>query len=135
MSSGLFLRKCSFNQAGAHFGLKYGIEVGGKKMEGVWYTHFSAGPVQGDGLAVLRDGEILGGGPVHTYKGSYQSDGSNLYANVCVSPYLGANVPSDLDRPVTFFLRGSVAGNSAVVSGHPDHKPDLTVAVELHRGA
>ena len=32
-------------------------------MEGLWYAHFSAGQVQGDGMAVLRDGEILGGDP------------------------------------------------------------------------
>jgi hypothetical protein len=104
-------------------------------MEGLWYTHFSAGPVHGDGMAVLRDGEILGGDPAHTYTGSYQSDGSNLYANVRVSPYMGATIPADMDRPVTFFLRGSIAGDSATMSGHPDNKPDLTVAVELHRGA
>jgi hypothetical protein len=104
-------------------------------MEGLWYAHFSAGQVQGDGMAVLRDGEILGGDPAHTYTGSYQLDGTNLYANVCVSPYAGAPLPVDIDRPVTFFLRGSVAGNSATVSGHPNNKPDLMVAVELHRGA
>jgi hypothetical protein len=104
-------------------------------MEGLWYAHFTVGPVQGDGLAVLHDGEILGGDFAHTYTGSYREDGTLLYANVQVSPYERSAIPADLAHPVTFFLRGSIAGNSASISGHPSNKPDLTVSVELHRGA
>lgn len=104
-------------------------------MEGLWYAHFTAGPVQGDGMAVLRHGEILGGDPSHTYTGSYQSDGPNLYANVRVSPYAASRAPVDMERPVTFFLQGSIHGDLANISGHADNKPDLMVAVELHRAA
>lgn len=104
-------------------------------MEGIWYTHFKAGPVQGDGMAVLHDGSIQGGDPAHTYSGSYQEDGSHLYANVCVSPYTGSQAPADMEHPVTFFLKGSVVGDSAVVSGHPNNKPELTLSVELRKGA
>ena len=103
-------------------------------MEGLWYAHFTAGPVQGDGMAVLRQGEILGGDPTHTYTGSYQAEGPNLYASVRVSPYAG-HVPADLTRPVSFFLQGLISGDSANVSGHADSKPDLRVEVELHRAA
>jgi len=103
-------------------------------MEGIWYAHFAAGPVQGDGIAVLRQGEILGGDPIHTYTGSYSSDGSNLYANVQVSPYAG-RVASDLKHPLQFFLQGSLAGTSATVSGHADNKPDLRIVVELHQAS
>jgi hypothetical protein len=104
-------------------------------MEGLWYTHFTAGQVHGDGMAVLRNGEILGGDPAHTYTGSYQFDGPNLYANVCVSPHATPSVPADLERPVTIFLKGSVAGDSATVSGHPDRHADVQIAVELHRAS
>jgi len=103
-------------------------------MQGLWYAHFKAGPVQGDGLAVLRDGEILGGDMAHTYKGSYREDGSLLYASVEVSPYERATMPADLAHPIKFFLKGAVTGDSANISGHPDNRPDLTVLVELHRG-
>src|SRR5579871_6015068 len=102
-------------------------------MEGIWYTHFSAGPVQGDGVAVLHDGEIQGADPSHTYVGSYQEDGSNLYANVRVSPYAGATVPVEMEHPVTLFLKGSVNGNSAKIAGHPNNRPDVMVSVEMHR--
>ena len=104
-------------------------------MEGIWYAHFTAGPVQGDGMAVLRNGEILGGDPAHTYKGSYQEEGSNLFANVCVSPYAGSKMPADMEHPLTFFLRGSIKGDSASMAGHPSNRPDLVVNVDLQRGA
>ena len=104
-------------------------------MEGLWYMHFTAGPNQGDGLAVLRDGEILGGDPLHTYSGSYSSDGTNLYANVRVSPHTTSNTTTDLEHPVSLFLKGSIIGDSAKVSGHLDHHAELDVAVELHRAS
>jgi hypothetical protein len=104
-------------------------------MEGLWYAHYTAGAAHGDGLAVLRDGQILGGDPVHTYTGSYQEDGPNIYVNVRVSPYMGAAVPLDMERPVTFFLKGTLAGDWATVSGHPDHNEGLEVAVKLHRAS
>lgn len=103
-------------------------------MEGIWYTHFTAGPVQGDGLAVLNNGEIQGGDPSHTYVGSYQEDGPNLYANVRVTPFAGAKVPVEMEHPVTFFLKGSVKGNNATVTGHPNNRPDMMVCVEMQRG-
>ncbi|HUH62205.1 MAG TPA: GrlR family regulatory protein [Terracidiphilus sp.] len=104
-------------------------------MEGLWYAHFKAGPVQGDGMAVLRQGEILGGDPLHTYSGSYQSDGSLLYANVRVSPYTAGPAPTDIERPIDFFLQGSIEGKTANIAGHADNKPELAVTVELHRAA
>jgi len=102
-------------------------------MEGLWYAHFTAGPVQGNGIAVLRNGEILGGDLSHTYTGSYRSDGPELYANVRVSPYTMGPVPTDIEHPVTFFLSGSVHGDLANISGRADNRPDLALIVELHR--
>jgi len=104
-------------------------------MEGLWHAHFSAGPVHGEGLAVLRNGEILGGDLSHTYTGSYQEDGSHLYANVLVRPYAAENAPAEIEPPVTFFLKGTLTGDLANVTGHPDNKPDLKVEVQLHRAA
>lgn len=102
-------------------------------MEGLWYAHFTAGQLKGDGLAVLRDGELLGGDALHIYKGSYQSDGSSLYANVRISPHDSPGQPPDMEHPVNVFLKGSITGDSAVVSGHPERHDDLRIAVELHK--
>ena len=103
-------------------------------MEGIWYAHFKSGETFGDGVAVLHNGQIEGGDPAHTYCGSYQEDGSNLYANIRVSPFAGSTLPSDLTHPITYFLKGSVAGDFAKVSGHPDNRPDAIVSVELRKG-
>lgn len=101
-------------------------------MEGLWYTHFTAGQVQGDGLAVLRDGEILGGDPAHTYTGSYSTDGTQLYLDVRVSPHRG-HVPADMERPVSFVLWGSANGETGNVSGCSGNKRDAKVVVDFHR--
>jgi len=100
------------------------------KFDGLWYAHFTAGPVQGDGIAVLRDGEILGGDPAHTYTGSYTTDGPEVYLNVRVAPYAG-HVPAEMD----FVLWGSANGDSARVSGCANNHRDLKAVVDLHRAA
>lgn len=104
------------------------------KFDGLWYAHFSAGEVQGDGMAVLHDGQLLGGDPSHTYTGSYTSDGPELYLNVRVSPYEG-HIPTDMTRPVEFVLWGSASGDDAKVSGCADRNRNLKVVVDLHRAA
>lgn len=104
-------------------------------MEGIWYAHFTSGPAEGDGLAVLRNGIILGGDPEHTYQGSYQEDGADIYANVRVAPCAVAGHISDIDHPFSVFLQGSIAGDRATVSGHPDNHPEVKMVVELYKGA
>lgn len=103
-------------------------------MEGIWYAHFTTGESNGVGVAVLHNGQIEGGDPAHTYSGSYQEEGPNLYANVRVSPYAGSSLPADLTHPITYFLRGLVNGDSAKVTGHPNNRPEAMVSVELHKG-
>ncbi|MGA9585577.1 MAG: GrlR family regulatory protein [Terracidiphilus sp.] len=103
-------------------------------MEGIWYAHFTSGELNGVGVAVLHNGQVEGGDPAHTYSGSYQEEGNNVYANVRVSPYAGSTQPADLTHPITYFLRGSVTGDLARVSGHPNNKPEALVSVELRKG-
>jgi len=103
-------------------------------MEGIWHVHFASREVNGDGVAVLHHGQIEGGDSSHTYLGSYQEDGPNVYANVRVSPYEGSSLPADLTHPITYFLKGAVKGDSANVTGHPDNWPESPVSVELHKG-
>jgi len=104
-------------------------------MEGLWHTRFNAGPAHGDGIVVLRNGEVLGGDASHIYLGSYQRDGSLLYFNVRVSRWLQEAGAVSPEAPQAFLFSGSVQGDSAFVSGHPDDHREVTVAVELHRAA
>jgi hypothetical protein len=64
-------------------------------MEGICDAHCTTGSNQGDGLAVLRSGEILGGNPQNTCKASSHENGQFLYANVRVSPYAGSGLSAD----------------------------------------
>lgn len=104
-------------------------------MNGLWHTRFNAGPAHGDGIVVLRDGEILGGDASHIYTGSYHTDGPLVYFDVHVARWLEKNAAADSESPRAFFFRGSVHGDSATVSGHPDDRREVTIAVELHRAA
>lgn len=102
-------------------------------MEGLWYAHFTAGPSHGEGMTVLHDGQILGCDRTHTYTGTYHFDGSLLYAYVHVNPT--EDNPEAEEHELNLFLKGSVAGDSAIVSGHPDDRSDVDIAVELRRAA
>lgn len=102
-------------------------------MEGLWYTHFTAGHSRGEGMTVLHDGQILGCDRTHTYTGTYHFDGSQLYAYVHVSPT--TEDPDIYEPEVNLFLKGSVAENAAIITGHPDDRNDVDIAVELRRAA
>ena len=104
-------------------------------MEGLWHTRFTAGAAHGDGIVVLRNGEVLGGDASHIYIGSYQTDGPLVYLNVRVSRWEHDDGSVSPEPPQAFLFSGSVEGDSAIVSGHPDDHLDVTVAVELHRAA
>jgi hypothetical protein len=106
-------------------------------MEGLWFTHFSAGPEYGDGMVVLHDGEILGGDRSHTYTGTYHVDSYDLYARVLVKPYMWdiAEPSHPPQEPVMLTLTGTLKGSSAVVSGHPDNHEEVSVSIELRQAA
>jgi hypothetical protein len=105
-------------------------------MEGLWFTHFNAGPEHGKGMVVLREGQILGGDQGHTYSGTYSSDGPQVHARVCVTPFVWTSTPSLLSQSaIMLTFIGMLDGNSGTISGHPDDREDVNVSVELRRAA
>lgn len=107
-------------------------------MEGLWFTHFNTGQEHGDGMVVLRDGQLLGGDSGHTYTGTYMIDEPNLYARIAVRPYSWdseAPEPEDHERPVMLTLTGTMTGHSAVIFGHPDNRDDIDVSIEMRQAA
>lgn len=105
-------------------------------MNGLWVAHFDAGPAHGNGLAVFREGEVLGGDFAHTWTGTYKEEGSRLYARVRVAPYVTAHdgEPVVPDRPVELTLSGSCDEHDAVLTGHADES-EVAVTIEMHRAA
>ncbi len=103
-------------------------------MNGLWIAHFDAGPAHGNGLAVCREGEVLGGDFAHTWTGTYQEEGAKLYARIRVAPYVphGEVEPPAADEPRMVTLQGRYTENDAVLEGHADDS-SVPVTIEMHK--
>lgn len=107
-------------------------------MDGLWIAHFTAGAAHGNGLVILRRGELLGGDLLHTYEGEWREDGPSVYARVRVEPWVAKkDVPAEITREEQFImtLHGSCTDKSATLHGHPDERPDLLIDVDMERAA
>ncbi len=105
-------------------------------MNGLWIAYFNAGAAHGNGIAVLRSGEILGGDFAHTWVGTYEEEGAKLYARVRVAPCLPQQEgePAIPDHPRMMTLSGSCSESDAKLTGHADDS-DVPVTIELHKAA
>ncbi len=105
-------------------------------MKGLWIAHFNAGPAHGNGIAVLRDGEILGGDFAHTWIGTYQEEGKQLYARVQVAPYNESHNGESVgpERPVMVTLTGERRAEDVTLNGHADDN-EVQVTIEMHQAA
>ncbi len=105
-------------------------------MKGLWIAHFNAGAAHGNGIAVFRDGEILGGDFAHVWTGTYEEEGERLYARIRVAPFTTHREmePMVHDRPMMVTLRGSCDEHDAMLSGHPDES-EVSVSIEMHKAA
>ncbi len=106
-------------------------------MDGLWIAHFTAGAAHGNGLVILRAGEVLGGDLSHTWQGELHEDGPNVNARVRIGPWTAreATVQPGGEQPFMMTLSGSCTDRSASLHGHPDEKPDLPIQIELKRAA
>ena len=104
-------------------------------MEGYWTTHFEAGTTRGDGIAMLKGGELLGGDLEHIWSGSYEEEGNRLTMRIRLSPFVTREEEGTMARelPVIMSLEGTCTEESASLSGHPDHRADLLVRVEMRK--
>jgi len=105
-------------------------------MNGLWIAHFDAGAAHGNGLAVFREGEVLGGDFAHTWTGTYEEEGQKLYARIRVAPYVPQDetAPRLADKPMMVTLRGRCTDNNAVLEGRADES-DVPVNIEMHKAA
>jgi len=105
-------------------------------MKGLWIAHFNAGAAHGNGIAVFREGEILGGDFSHTWTGTYEEEGKSLYARIRVAPYTSHHEmePMVQDRPMMLTLKGECDDRDALLTGHPDQS-EVQVSIEMHKAA
>ncbi len=104
-------------------------------MDGLWTAEFgSSTGIFGGGVAVFRDGKIMGGDATYYYIGQYSLSGKTFKATLKVSPFIeGAeSVFKTVGRDLTLDLAGSLTGEGlAIAQGHPRGMPDLNFGVKL----
>jgi len=108
-------------------------------MDGLWTVEFgSSTGMFGSGVAVFRDGRILGGDNVYYYVGEYILQGSKLKATLRISPFIegSESVFKTIGQDLTLDLVGAVTSNdSAIAQGHPRGKPELKFGAKLTKRA
>ncbi len=104
-------------------------------MEGYWLTHYDAGKAHGDGIAMLSKGELLGGDLEHVWSGTYEEEGSKLYARIRIVPFVSRPEEETMAReqPIILSLQGYCTEDYARLEGHPDHREDLPFLVEMRK--
>lgn len=104
-------------------------------MEGLWTAEFgSSTGTFGGGVAVFRDGKILGGDATYYYVGEYTLQGNSLRATLRISPYIAGaeSVFKTVGRNLTLNLEGSLIDERrATAQGYPSEMPNLKFGVKL----
>jgi|SRR5882757_5965151 len=104
-------------------------------MNGLWTAEFgSSAGMFGGGVAVFRDGEILGGDGTYYYVGRYTLKGDTFAATLIVSPFIeGApSVFHTVGRDLTLELVGLLTDEGrATAQGHTREVPGLKFGVKL----
>lgn len=106
-------------------------------MEGLWTAEFgSTAGIFGGGVAVFRDGRIMGGDGGYFYLGEYTLRENTLQASIEVQPFIDnyRSVFGTMNQKMTLELVGSLQDKDhAIAQGHPKGMPHLRFGVKLTR--
>ena len=106
-------------------------------MEGFWTVEFGSNTgISGGGVAVLREGKILGGDATHYYIGEYTLHGKDFKATLKATAFvLGApSVFGTVGTDVTIDLQGSLTQeDNAIAQGQPRGLPGINFGAKLTR--
>ena len=109
----------------------------GKAMDGLWTAEFGTSTgMFGGGVAVFRDGQVLGGDATYFYVGEYQFKGKNFEATLRSSPFIkGAqSIFKTAGQDLTLEIIGSLTDQDhAIGQGYPKGMENLKFAVKLTR--
>lgn len=104
-------------------------------MDGLWTAEFGGSTgIFGGGVAVFKDGKIMGGDATYYYLGEYTVSGSTLRATLTICPFIeGAeSVFKTVGQNLTLDLVGSVVDERRVTAqGHPRGMPNLKFGAKL----
>jgi hypothetical protein len=108
-------------------------------MNGLWTAEFgSSTGMFGGGVAVFRDGTIMGGDSTYYYTGDYKLTGKTLQVTLKISPFIqGAeSVFKTVGQDLTLELIGSMTDDGRVIAqGHSKERPDVKLGLKLTKRA
>lgn len=104
-------------------------------MNGLWTVEFgSSAGIAGAGVAVFRDGKIMGGDSGYYYIGEYRLDSNHIVGSLNVIPF-APNIQSvfgTTGRTLKLKLDGSLASpTSATLQGYPEDMPNMKFGAKL----
>lgn len=104
-------------------------------MEGYWKFHYEIGAANGDGIAMLHDGELVGGDFEHVWTGIYEEDRPALRARIRITPSVSSEEEKIMarDKPLIFSLRGYCTEDFAALEGSAEHCKDQRIAITMRK--
>lgn len=104
-------------------------------MEGLWTAEFgSSKGIFGGGVAIFRDGKLMGGDGGYFYLGEYTVIENTLKAVIEVRPFVDnyKSVFGTINEKLTLELEGSLEDQDhATAQGYPRGMRDLAFGVKL----
>lgn len=104
-------------------------------MEGCWLTHFETNKGSGNGIAMLRDGELLGGDSEHLWNGTYDEDGWRIVARIRIVPIMSSPEEDVMarDQPMILMLTGLCTEEYAHMEGDAENRRDLHFSITMRK--
>ena len=104
-------------------------------MEGYWLTHFETIKSRGDGISMLRDGELLGGDLDHIWSGTFEEDGTKISARIRIDPVVSSPAEELAARepPTILVVGGYCTADFARLEGCAEHNKDLHFDITLRK--
>lgn len=106
--------------------------------DGFWTAVFTSNTGDsGGGVAVLKNGRIVGGDGQFTYVGAY-STGAEIQADITCEQHRQQPGQQSVFGPITRFhlkLKGSVVSGKMTLAGHMVEHPQATITMQLTKKA
>jgi hypothetical protein len=106
-------------------------------MDGLWTVEFGSNTgISGGGVAVLRDGIILGGDSTHYYVGEYTFQSNSFRAFLSISAFVSGaqSVFGTFGQEIVIDLQGSLTSpDLAIAQGNPRGLTGINFGAKLTR--
>ena len=104
-------------------------------MDGYWLAHYDSGTRHGEGIMMLRGGDLMGGDLEHVWTGTYEEEPPKLYARIRIVPFVSCAEERTMAReqPEIVNLSGFCTEEYATLEGCPEGRMGETFHVEMRK--